>query len=281
MSRYPTPEAEERSIVPFARVDDIEVHYQVRGRGAPLLMLMGMGASGDMWGDEFLSRLARAFRLILVDNRGTGATPRGAAPYSIAQLAADGVGVLDAEGLSAAHVFGVSMGGMIAQELAVGYPERVTGLVLGCTSHGGLRAVPPRPEAFEGLAGGRPGERGASLVVTPEFAQRRPGLLARMAVRAMARPTPPAVVREQFTAITRFDVSRRLHRITAPTLVITGDRDVLIPPANSRLLARAIPGAQGVIVKDTGHCFFWEAPDRAANAITAFLAPLPESVARG
>ena len=258
--------------MPYATVDDIEVHYAVQGRGTPLLMLMGLGASGDMWGGEFLSVLATRFRLIMPDNRGTGATTRGSAPYSISRLAADAAGVLDAEGILAAHVLGVSMGGMIAQDLAVNHPARVRSLVLGCTSAGGPGAVPPRRSAMEDV--GRSGLMAmTSLLVSPEFVARRTGLLTRLAVRAMARPTPPAVIRDQLAALLSFDMSARLGAILAPTLVITGDQDRLIPPENSRVLVRGIRGARGAFVKGAGHCFFWEAPERSASAIVDFLAP--------
>lgn len=268
--------------MPYAAAADVEVHYEVQGRGAPLLLLMGLGASGDMWGGDFLAALARRFRLIVPDNRGTGATRCGTAPYTIEQLAADAAAVLDAEGVLAAHVLGVSMGGMAAQALAVDRPARVRGLVLGCTTAGGPAAVPPRHAAMEDLRRHGPlGGKGAALLVTPEFVRRRTGLLSRLAVRALARPTPPAVLREQAAAVLAFDLSARLGEVLAPTLVITGDRDGVIPPENARLLVRGIRGARGVIVKDTAHCFFWEAPERAAAAVIDFLVPLaPVAMAR-
>ncbi|MER3421754.1 MAG: hypothetical protein C4290_15040 [Chloroflexota bacterium] len=113
----------------------------------------------------------------------------------------------------------------------------------------------------------------SALLVTPEFQARRTGLLTRLAVKAMARPVASGVLAEQIAAVLAFDISDRLHQIVAPTLVLTGDRDRLVPPENARLLVRAIRGARGVIVKDTAHCFFWEAPERAARAITEFLIP--------
>lgn len=259
--------------VPYARTDDTELHYETRGIGPPLLLLMGLGATGDLWGDAFLSALAARFRLLIVDNRGTGNSGRGGGIYSIARLAADAVAVLEKEGLLAAHVLGVSMGGMVAQELAVSRPSRVRGLVLGCTSPGGPEAELPRRSTMESLA--RQGLFGVSqLLVTPEYAAKRTGLLTRLAVRAMARPIPPKVIAEQLAAVSHFDVSERLRAIVAPTLVVTGDRDLLMPPENSRVLVRRIRGARGVVVKDTAHCFFWEAPERAAGAISEFLAPL-------
>lgn len=262
--------------MPYAPVEDIEIHYTERGRGKPLLMLMGFGAAGDLWGSEFLDALAAHFRLLLPDHRGTGATPRGTAPYTIPRLAQDSLAVLDREGILAAHILGVSLGGMIAQEIAIEHPARVRGLVLGCTTPGGPEEVQPRRTVLDdlervGLFGGRLN----GLLVTPEFLARRTGLLTRLALRAMARPTSPRVLTEQLAAAASFDASARLHAIIAPALVITGDRDTLIPAANSRLLVRGIRGAQGVIVKNTAHCFYWEAPERAAKAITDFLDQLP------
>jgi len=259
--------------VPYARADDTEIQYEVRGNGPPLLLLMGMGAAGDMWGDAFLAPLAARFQLLLPDHRGTGRSARGGGIYTIARLAADAAAVLDAEGMLAAHVLGVSMGGMVAIELAISRPSRVRGLVLGCTSAGGPLAEPPRRSTMEAL--GRQGLFGVSqLLVTQDYAAKRTGLLTRLAVRAMAHPVPPKVLAEQLAAIAHFDASARLREIVAPTLVVTGDKDLLMPPENSRVLARAIRGARGVIVRNTAHCFFWEAPERAATAVADFLTPL-------
>lgn len=259
--------------MPYARTNDTELHFETRGSGPPLLLLMGLGASGDLWGDGFLAPLATRFRLLILDNRGTGKSGRGGGIYSIARLAEDAAAVLDAEGILAAHVLGVSMGGMIAQELAIARPSRVRGLVLGCTSPGGPEAEPPRRSTMEALA--RQGLFGVSqLLVTAEYATKRTGLLTRLAVKAMARPVPPKVIAEQLAALSHFDVSDHLGAIVAPTLVVTGDKDLLMPPENARVLARHIRGARGVVVKNTAHCFFWEAPERAAGAVMEFLAPL-------
>lgn len=256
-----------------AAVQDIAIHYEVQGKGAPLLLLMGVGGSGALWGSEFLAELAANFRLIIPDHRGAGLTARGAAAYTLDRLALDAVAVLDAEGVLAAHVFGMSIGGMVAQLLAAEHPARVRGLVLGGTTAGGVTATPPRRSALETLQ--RRGLLGVNnLLVSPDFLARRTGLLTRLAVRAMARPTAPAVLAEQLAAVAGFDMSARLHEIVAPALVVTGDLDLLIPPENSRLLARGILHARGVSVKGAGHCFFWEAPDRAAAALAEFLLPL-------
>lgn len=266
--------------MPYAAAGDTEIHYEERGKGPPLLMLMGFGAAGDLWGSEFVDALAKSFRLLLVDNRGTGLTHRGTASYSIPRLAEDALAVLDKEGLLAAHILGVSMGGMVAQEIAIRHPARVRGLVLGCTTPGGAEEAQPRRTVIDDLErNGLFGGRMNGLLVTPEYLARRTGVLTRLAMRALARPTAPKVLEEQLAAVEEFDTSTRLHQIIAPTLIITGDRDAIIPHQNSRLLVRGIRGAQGVIVKDTAHCFFWEAPDRAAAAIVTFLGALPPRAA--
>ncbi len=261
--------------MPYAAADDTDLHYEVHGRGTPLLLLPGLGSSGDLWGSGFVDQLARAFRVITLDHRGTGLSRHGSGPDRIGvdRLAEDACRVLDGAGLLSAHVFGMSLGGMVALSMAVHHPARVRGLVLGGTSAGGGSAVPSRQSAMEQLQ--REGIMGISgLLVTSEYIARRTGLLTRLAVRAMARPPAPRVIAEQLAAVAAFDLSARLGSVIAPTLVITGDRDELVPPENSRLLARGIRGARGVLVRDTGHCFYWEAPERAAAAIVDFLVPL-------
>jgi 3-oxoadipate enol-lactonase len=259
--------------MPYATVDDIEMRYEVRGRGTPLLMLMGLGGSGDMWGETFLAALDAHFRLIVLDNRGTGGTSRGSAQYTVPRLTADALGVLDAEGILAAHVLGASLGGMAALEMAVSHPARVRGLVLGSTTPGGPDAVLPPRSMLDELE--RHGPLGSTaLLVSREFVARRTGLLTRLAARAVARPTGPAVLRDQTSALLKFDAASRLGEVVAPTLVIAGSHDRLIPPENARLLVHGIRGARGVFVKGAGHCFFWEAPERAARAVVEFLSPL-------
>ena len=261
--------------MPFAPVADTAMYYERRGNGQPLLLVQGLGASGEQWSDEFLTPLARTASLIIVDNRGTGRTRRGTAPYSLRLLADDALAVLDHCGISEAAVFGVSMGGMVAQELALAPPRRVSRLVLGCTTAGGAAMLRP---SFPGVSspstsGGNILDPAAAvaMLVTPEFARAQPGFLARMALRGMRHPTSPAVIGEQVRAIAAFDASVRLSALTMPVLVLTGDRDRLMPPENSYRLARLLPTAQGVTVRNTGHCFFWEAPERTARVIGEFL----------
>lgn len=259
--------------MPYAHLDDAELYYRELGAGEPLLLLMGLGGSQEAWGTPFLEALARDWRVIAMDHRGAGRSTRGRASYSLAQLADDAARLLPLAGAPRAHVFGLSMGGMVAQELALRHPDSVGGLVLASTNCGGRAAIWPgadgRRRFLEGID--RAGAPIVSLIVTPRYAAEHRADLQRRAVRLLWSGTPPSVFQEQARAIARFSTVDRLPSIAAPTLVMAGDADLLIPPANAAVLQRAIPHAEGAIVRDTGHVFVWEAPARAAAAVTRFL----------
>ncbi|HLZ69352.1 MAG TPA: alpha/beta hydrolase [Dehalococcoidia bacterium] len=265
--------------MPHVRLADCSLAFAERGAGPPLLLLMGLGGSHRSWGEPFLTALGRGFTLFALDHRGTGGSTRGTAPYTIAQLADDAAAALQALGLARAHVLGLSMGGMVAQELALRQPARLAGLVLASTTCGGPHAVWPGADGRRRFAEGlRLGESLWPAVVADEFAAANRPFLARIAFDTLAAGTPPSVFAEQARAIARFSTWERLPLITAPTLVLAGDGDRLIPPANARLIASRIRGAEGAFVRGTGHCFVWEAPERAAAEISRFLARRGQSL---
>jgi pimeloyl-ACP methyl ester carboxylesterase len=143
--------------MPFLKVGDLNMHYHVRGKGPPLVLIMGL--SGDLtWWERLAALLDTHFRLVLFDNRGAGLTDKPEEKYSIGLFASDTIGLMDALGVSRAHMFGVSMGGMIAQEVALRYPGRVERLALGCTHSGGQGFIMPSPEAIQKMTLTRPGE---------------------------------------------------------------------------------------------------------------------------
>lgn len=263
--------------MPMAKVGDINVHYDIQGRGEPLLLIMGYSGSGFMWGEEFLHPLSRHYQVIYFDNRGTGLTDKPDTEYTIPMMADDAAGLLSYLGLPSAHVFGISMGGMIAQELVLRHPQQVKQLILGCTFCGGPQAIQPPPEVIEKLMipPDMPREEAVRrqwpVVFSPGFIKRRGAFLDRMTERALAHPTPLYVMTRQMVAIQNFNTHERLGQITAPTLVVTGDEDVLVPPANSNILAERIPGASLKIVKGAGHGFFWEAPQEVIALTREFL----------
>src|SRR6185437_11643548 len=167
---------QEQSPVPQARIDGLNFNYNIAGKGEPVLMVMGLGASSASWRPDLLGRLAESFQIITYDNRGTGLSDKPDVPYSLEMFAHDAIGLLDALGFARVHLFGVSMGGMIAQEIALRYASRLQTLTLGCTTFGGKNAVPPPPESIKLLTAPRDGaseeeiiRRGWPLAYTPAF----------------------------------------------------------------------------------------------------------------
>ncbi len=266
--------------MPQVRLDGCLLYYTDSGAmnggksgdREPLVMLMGLGGSHRSWGEPFLSQLERSFRVIALDHRGTGRSTRGSGEYSIRVLADDTAGAISRLGLDRAHVFGLSLGGMVAQELAIRHPDRVHGLVLASTTCGGSEAIWSNPTARRRFTEGIGiGESAWALVVTPRFATENGAFLQRIGWETLTAGTPPSVLGEQARAIRAFSTYGRLPSISAPSLIMTGDSDLLIPPANAHVLRRRIPGAEGVVVRDAGHVFVWEAPDRAASEVARFL----------
>ncbi len=198
---------------------------------------------------------------------------------SIPELAGDAVRLLDALGIDSAHVYGLSMGGMIAQEVALRFPDRVRALVLAGTTHGGPRAALPSPRIAAARASrGTPAALRAELVgralFTPGFREREPELVRRyLGLLGQHRSSARGMV-SHLTAATYHDTRARLGRITAPTLVLHGAQDELTPPANARLLARAIPGATLELVPDAGHAYLLERPEISHALFTDWLASI-------
>lgn len=263
--------------MPRLDVNGVGISYEERGSGPPLLAIMGYGTSAVLWGDQHLDRLARSFRVIALDNRGTGGSEKRDEPIEISTLAGDAAALLTAVGVEKAHVYGVSMGGMIAQEFALRHSERLNRLILGCTHPGGSVAVQAAPEVVallgpaKGLTPREAVGRIYAAMTTEETRRDRTDFLDAMTDRLLLRPTPVVTLVRQMEAIQRFDVADRLGQIAAPTLVITGDRDVLVPPENSRIIAERIPGAKLLVLPGAAHNFFWEAAGEAALAIEQFL----------
>jgi pimeloyl-ACP methyl ester carboxylesterase len=221
--------------------------------------------------------MTKTYKVITYDNRGTGLSDKPDIPYSIAMFASDAVGLLDVLNIPRAHILGLSMGGMIAQETAIHYPQRVVSLVLGCTTPGGKNAVPAPPESMkmlEGRAGMTPeeaGREGWKLSFSDEFIRTHREELEAHLQRALAHITPRFAYERHLQATMTLRVFKQLKDITAPTLVATGRNDVLIPAANSEILAREIPGAQLAIFDNAGHGFVTAAREPFLRVLQEFL----------
>ena len=251
------------------------LHVEREGSGEPLLWITGFAISSEIF-SPVISTYAAAFDCIRYDNRGAGRSPAPWRLTSIPELAADAVRLLDALGLDSAHVYGLSMGGMIAQEMAIRFPDRVRALVLGGTSHGGPRAVLPSPRVAAALTSrGAPAAVRAELVgralFTPEFREREPELVRRYLGLLGRHRTSARGLISHLTASTYHDTRARLGRISAPTLVLHGAQDELTPVANARLLAAAIPDAELRLVS-AGHAYLLEKPEESHRAFDQWLA---------
>jgi pimeloyl-ACP methyl ester carboxylesterase len=260
--------------VPFVQSDHVSIYYEAHGKGPAFLLVPGIPAISSDW-FPFADRLSERFRVVVYDNRGSGRSDAPPGPYSTPQLAGDALSVLDALGIERAHVFGASLGGMIAQELAIGYPERVDRLVLGCTHAGTRDAVRPRREVSLAFA-----------FETDDWAERMralapfafaPGidlqLLARFIDKKSGDVEPDHGYRGQIAAVLAHDALDRLSSIERPTLVITGSQDQIIPAENSETLCGSIPRARLEVIEDAGHLFFIEQPERALTVLETFLQP--------
>ena len=262
------------------RVGAIELGYAVYGRGAPLLLIEGLGYASCMWFKQ-LPALASRYQVVVFDNRGVGDSDKPDEPYSIAQMADEAAGVLEGLGIGPAHVLGVSMGGMIAQELALRRPELVRGLVLACTTLGGRAAVPMAPETMRSMFALRqdlPTHEALLLAmkfaVSPAYFRDAQDELRQIVAWRLEQPTPRHAWMRQWEAGAAHDAAERAHKITAPTLILSGDEDLIVPVENAHLLAERIPNARLEIFPG-GHLFFVEQADAFNSAVLRFLDELP------
>jgi pimeloyl-ACP methyl ester carboxylesterase len=262
--------------MPYTDAPGFRMYYEEHGGGFPLLLINGLGSDHLEWLHQLPAFEAR-FRVVVFDNRGTGMTDVPPGPYSTAQMADDAAFLLRALGIPQAHVLGVSLGGMIAQEVALRHPDLVDGLVLGCTGPGGELSVRPSPEAMAvfSLAKGEDPEaelrRMLPFLYTDECIRERPEEIEGFVRRRLDHPVPPGGYLSQLSAAVTHDASSRLEKIRARALVITGDADRLVNWENSLRLAGRIPGATMVVLPGAPHRVFAETADAFNREVLRFL----------
>jgi 3-oxoadipate enol-lactonase len=259
--------------MPFLENKGAKIYWDEQGSGDPLLLIMGLSYPSYMW-HRSRPILSKRFRTIALDNRGVGQSDAPPGVYSIALMASDAAAVLDAAGVESAHVFGASMGGMIAQEFALQYPNRVRSLILGCTAAGGPSAVQVEPEALQAILRRDVTPEEAKEAIIPfiyDPATSRERIDEDMAIRMKWYPTAQGYM-GQLQGIFGWESYSRIAQITAPTLVIHGETDRLVPAANARLIAEKIPGAKLVLIPHASHIFETDQPAAAQHAILEFLA---------
>ncbi|WP_238422672.1 alpha/beta fold hydrolase [Gordonia sp. 'Campus'] len=244
---------------------------EVFGDGAPLLLIEGMSAHRGMWTDDLLDALTPHFSVAVYDHRGIGQSSRAEAAFTIADLAADARDVIDGLGWGSAHILGTSMGGMIAQELALGFPDHVRSLVLGCTTAGGPGSIsaPGAARLVDAIASrdaARVARTAFEVNLSPDFAA-RDGAFDRFVTLSTQRRVPSAVVAWQAAACAAHDTRDRLGDLAVPTTVVHGDVDEVIGVAEGERLAGAIPNAGLERWPGVGHMFWWERPDETAELV--------------
>jgi pimeloyl-ACP methyl ester carboxylesterase len=261
------------------RYDGLKIYWEEHGAGEPLLLIMGLGATLEWW-QRLIPVLSPRFRTIVYDNRGVGRSDVPPGPYPIPVMAEDALAVMDAAGLESAHVFGASMGGMIAQELALNHPSRVRSLILGCTACGGKEVVPARKEVGAALNARRTMTREEAMWVMAPYifdaGTPRERVAEDIAVRLQATVTNDGYF-AQLAGIRAWSGTHdRLAALTMPTLVIHGETDQLVPPENGRIIAKAIPHARLVMLPRASHIFFTDQLEATTQALLSFLeAPAP------
>ena len=260
--------------VPYVTNAGAKLYWNEQGSGPPVLLIMGLSFTHDMW-FRVLPILSTSYRTIYFDNRGMGRSDVPHGRYAMRRMAQDAAAVLDAAGVPAAHIIGASMGGMIAQELALRHPQRVLSLILGCTSYGGLLARWPSLSHVP---------RQVQLTGDNARMQREQALIPLL----YSPSTPPELIEEdlrvrsqctwtsrgfwgQFSGILLWNSYRRLPQINAPTLVVHGAEDRLVPPANGRVVAKRIPGARFELLPKAGHILVTDQLDACVSLMLDFL----------
>lgn len=262
--------------MPVLQVAGRPVYVERRGQGDPLLLIQGMAGSHQLWGERFLDRLATRFAVITFDHRGIGSSADVPGPMTTADLAADALGVLDALAVPTAHVLGISLGGMVAQRVVLAAPDRVRGLVLGCTYAGGPGSTLSAPGPMRMLAGYQSGNVDTALQaayaanLSPAF-RADPAHYAPFRAAALAVPAPIHVILRQLQAAYRHSAAAELSAVGSPTLVVHGQADEMLDPANGAQVAALIPGARLHPLDEVGHLFWWERPDKSADLVLTHL----------
>jgi len=242
------------------------------------VLIGGLSADVNWWTQEFIEAYSQNFKTIVFDNRGAGRSDKPKMDYTIKLFADDTVGLMDALNIEKAHISGVSMGGGIAQEVAINYPQRVEKLILMCTACGGSESIIASDEILQTL-GSRAEDtpineyydRIMPTLFTEDFINNNPDFIEIYKNQILKTPIPYDSYQRQMAAIAIADTSLRLKKIIAPTLILHGREDILVPPDNAEVLEKGIPNAKRIILDEKAHILFQPNLDKLKNAITRFL----------
>ncbi|UCH23353.1 MAG: alpha/beta fold hydrolase [Deltaproteobacteria bacterium] len=262
--------------MPTLTINNCKIYYEIDGEGDPLVLIMGLRRNIEWWCHQ-LPMLSKHFKVIAFDNRGAGRSDKPVMEYSIRLFADDTAGLMEELNIQSANILGISMGGYIAQELAINYPDKVRSLILGCTSCGGKRAVlmsEERMQKFTTTAGLQPEEilrKNMDIYFSDSYVNQYPEKIEEFVQISIRHYQPLDAFERQFDACLRHDAGDRLKQITAPTLIMTGNDDPLVPPENSNILHALIPGSKLSIFSGGRHCFFMETAERFNREVIDFF----------
>jgi len=255
-------------------VDDVALAYRECGSGYPVVLINGLASTMDTWNPPVLATISEHFRVIIFDHRGTGYSSTSDKPFSISLLARDTAALMDALGISSAHVLGLSMGASVAQELALGFPGKVNRLILVAGECGGSESVRAQPEIIAQLIdkSGTMADvinRMFSLLFPPSWLAVHDPL--DYCPEVYETTSDESVARQLLAFLGWTGSFSRLGNIHSPTLVITGTDDVIVPPVNSHIISGQIPGAQLVEFTGAGHGLMYQFPDQFSDCVLTFL----------
>jgi pimeloyl-ACP methyl ester carboxylesterase len=257
--------------MPIAIINGIDIDYSVAGQGVPLVMIMGLGSDKKGW--LFQTGLFKKFfKVIIFDNRGVGNSDKPEGPYSIRMMAEDTLGLMNYLSIDKAHILGISLGGMIAQELAINYPQRVNKLVLGCTfcTHDGISG--DYPEWTKAIESGLQGD------LNPMFDRLFNKPLNRIIYgsvmkRKIKKSGASGIMgmTGQYRASLKHDTSGRLSQIKSPTLVVGGTADRVMKPGSFEVMSKLIPQSKLIMIENGSHLMFLETRGRFNKEVLSFL----------
>jgi pimeloyl-ACP methyl ester carboxylesterase len=257
-------------------VNGIKIYFEIHGKGDPLVLIMGLRRNVEWWYCQ-IPALSEHFKVIAFDNRGAGRSDKPETDYSIRLFADDTAAMMESLDIKRAHVLGISMGGYIAQELAINYPDKVRSLVLGCTGAGGERSVrmsPERMKKFTGNEGLTPEEilrKDMDIYFSDRFIEDHPDKIKEFIKISLRYYQPAHAFERQFAACLKHDTVDRLRPMSAPTLIMAGDDDPLVPSENSRILKELMPGSKLCLYPGCRHGFFIEEADGFNKEVTSFF----------
>ncbi|MBI3659824.1 alpha/beta fold hydrolase [Candidatus Acetothermia bacterium] len=261
--------------MPIAQVNRVRLHYEVMGEGQSCLLISGVGFGGWVWRYQ-IAAFSTHFRVITFDNRGVGQSDKPDETYTIDTFVTDTKGLLDALQIQKAHVLGVSLGGMVAQQLALSHPQRVDRLILCSTVFGGPNVVLPSMEVLQFMAqpSGTPEERftkGLQFSFAQGFVERHPEEVVFIRQKMSEHRQPDYAYRRQVMVPLSFNAEPFLSKIERPTLVLAGDQDQAVPVENARRLVQKLPNAQLKILDGASHLCFIEQHELFNQTVLEFL----------